>query len=219
MHRTYLNKKVHLTFIILIILFAFFSLQKLALVTLLIYGVLSYLLRKSDTEYYKEIEPSSKVVTSPIHGRVVSIKKGVNHKEFGENLQEIRFLIPIGKESGLYLPRVGEVINFVPRRGESFYRYSKKDIPSQDKEVLDGPTLTIQCRDQSKIGMQFLECPLGLYPRQFTLPGDHGLAKANFGYFPLGGTVLLYLPENYEILVNENATVSPGERLIANIKN
>jgi hypothetical protein len=219
MHRTYLNKKVHLIFITLIILLAFFSLKKIALLTLVIYGVLSYLLRKSDTEYFKEMEPSGGVIMSPVHGQIVSIKKGVSHKEFGENLWEIRFIIPLGEKSGLYLPHESEVTNLVYKRGESFFRYSKKDIPVQGKVVLDGPILTLQNKNDGQIGLQFLECPIGLYPRFFVLPGDKGQAKANFGYFPLGGTVLLYLPENYEILVNENANVSPGERLIASIKN
>ncbi|RLA64682.1 MAG: hypothetical protein DRQ88_07215 [Epsilonproteobacteria bacterium] len=219
MHRTYLNKKVHLTFILLVVLLAFFSMKKIALMTLLIYGFLSYFFRKSDIAYYREIESSREVVTSPVHGRVVSIKKGVNHKEFGENLQEIRFLIPISEESGLYFPRASEVSNFILKRGTSFYRYSKKETPSQANVVLDGPTLTLRNKDQSSIGLQFLECPFGLYPRFFVLPGDRGQAKANFGHFPLGGTVLLYLPSNYEILVSENAIVSPGERLIASVKN
>ncbi len=219
MHRTYLNKKVHLILISLIVLFAFFSFKKIALLILFLYAILAFLLRKSDIEYYKEIEPSGGVIMSPVHGRVVSIKKGINHKEFGNNLWEIRFLIPLGEKSGLYLPHESEVSNLVLKRGGSFFRYSKKDIPTQAEEVLDGPILTLQNRNDGQIGLQFLECPLGLYPRFFVLAGDRGQAKANFGYFPLGGTVLLYLPENYEILVNENATVSPGERLIATIKN
>ena len=219
MHRTYLNKKVHLIFIFLIVLFVFFSLTKIALFILAIYSILAYLVRKSDTEYFKEIETSCGVIMSPVHGRVVGIKKGVSHKEFGDNLWEIRFVIPLGEESGLYLPHESEVTNLLFKRGGSFYRYSKEDIPAQDKEVLDGPILTLKNPSDGNIGMQFLECPLGFYPRFFVLPGDRGQAKANFGYYPLGGTALLYLPENYEILVNENATVSPGERLIASIKN
>jgi len=218
MHRTYLNKKVHLIFVFLIILFSFFSLTKIALTILAVYAVTAYLLRKSDNEYFKELEPSGGVIQSPIHGRVVSIKKGVKHFEFGENLTEIRFLIPHGEESGFYFPQKGEVTNLVYKKGDSFYRYSKDDIPSQENVTLDVPMLTLKNNDHQYIGIQFLECLMGLYPRFYVLPGDRGQAKANFGYFPLGGTVLLYLPGNYEILVNENATVSPGERLIANIK-
>ena len=219
MHRTYLNKKVHLTFIFLIVLLSFLSLKEVALFVLATYALVAYLLRKSDTEYFKELEPSSGVITSPIHGRVISIKKGVKHLEFGENVTEIRFLIPHFEESGFFFPQKGEVSNLVFKRGSSFYRYSKDDIPIQETQTLDGPLLTFKNNDHKYMGMQFLECPLGFYPQFYVLPGDRAEAKANFGFFPLGGTVLLYLPGNYEILVSENATVSPGERLIANIKN
>ncbi len=37
----------------------------------------------------------------------------------------------------------------------------------------------------------------------------------NIGYFPFGGTVMLYLPKKYEILMKINDEVTAGESILA----
>ena len=47
------------------------------------------------------------------------------------------------------------------------------------------------------------------------MPGDRGGRRVNIGYFPFGGTLILYLPEKYEILIKENESINAGESIIA----
>jgi hypothetical protein len=46
------------------------------------------------------------------------------------------------------------------------------------------------------------------------LPGDRGKVRANWGFFPFGGTVLVYLSENYEILVKEGDSLEAGKSIL-----
>ena len=50
------------------------------------------------------------------------------------------------------------------------------------------------------------------------MPGDRGGRRVNIGYFPFGGTVVLYLPKKYEILVKVNDDVNAGETIFAVIQ-
>jgi phosphatidylserine decarboxylase len=47
------------------------------------------------------------------------------------------------------------------------------------------------------------------------MPGDRGGRRVNIGYFPFGGTVMLYLPKKYEILIKTNDEVTAGETIMA----
>jgi phosphatidylserine decarboxylase len=65
------------------------------------------------------------------------------------------------------------------------------------------------------IGMTFYKCRLGLYPEVLVMPGDRGGRRVNIGYFPFGGTLMLYLPGKYEILSKNNDEISAGETIMA----
>ena len=63
--------------------------------------------------------------------------------------------------------------------------------------------------------MTFFKCRLGLWPELIVMPGDKGGRRVNIGYFPFGGTVMLYLPKKYEILIKSNDEVLAGETILA----
>ncbi len=213
MPKTYLPKRIHGIFLFIFLLLIFFGEFKNAFFLVLIYLSAIFLFRKNTKPLYREINSSKGLVFSPVFGEVSSIRQNINHKVFGNNLIEIRFHIPFFSEMGIYLPVQGEIKDLRNKWGTVIYRYG--EIPDQENEVLNVPQLEIRNKNNELIGMQFVECSLGLTPHFYILPGDKGLALANFGYFPFGGTVLLYLPGNYEILVKENTKVSPKDVLIA----
>jgi hypothetical protein len=175
-----------------------------------------YLFRKNPQKLHREISSSKGFIFSPVYGKLLQIKKNVSHKILGQNLIELRFSIPLGSEMGLYLPTQGEIIDLNLKWGTVINRSG--EIPSQEIEALNVPLLKIKNKHNEIIGMQFIECVFGFNPHFYILPGDRGMALANFGYFPFGGTVLLYLPGNYEILVKEGSRVSPRDVLIASLK-
>jgi hypothetical protein len=216
MFKNYLPKRVHGIFLILIFVLIFFTDFKNGFFLLLIYLISLYLFRKNTISLHREINSSKGLIFSPVFGVLSEIKKNVSHKTFGHNLTELRFYIPFGSEMGLYLPTQGEIKDLIIKWGTVINKM--EEIPSQERETLNVPSLEIKNKNNEVIGMQFLECSYGLFPHFYILPGDRGMALANFGYFPFGGTVLLYLPGNYEILIKEKTKVSPKDVLIANLK-
>lgn len=216
MVKTYLPKRIHGIFLISIMICVFLLGFRQGFYLILIYLLALYLFRKNPKHLHKEISSSKGIIFSPVFGKLVQIKKNITHKVFGQNLIELRFSIPLGSEMGLYLPTQGEIIDLNLKWGTVISRFS--EFPSQETEALNVPLLKIKNKQNEIIGMQFVECVFGFNPHFYILPGDRGMALANFGYFPFGGTVLLYLPGNYEILVKEGSTVSPKDVLIASLK-
>jgi hypothetical protein len=49
--------------------------------------------------------------------------------------------------------------------------------------------------------------------------GDRGRGGACFGYYPFGGTLLIYLPAKSDILIFEKEKIFPGQSVIAATKN
>ncbi len=216
MFKNYLPKRVHGIFLISIIVLIFIIGFKYGFFLFLLYLLALFLFRKNTSSLHREINSSKGLIFSPVFGVLSGIKKNVSHKVFGHNLTELRFYIPFGSEMGLYLPAQGEIKNLIIKWGTVINRLDQ--IPNQENETFNVPLLEIKNKNNGVIGMQFLECSYGLFPHFYILPGDRGMALANFGYFPFGGTVLLYLPGNYEILIKENTKVSPKDVLIANLK-
>jgi hypothetical protein len=216
MIKNYLPKRVHFIFLISMMICLFLLGFKYFLYLFLFYLITLFLFRKNSKKLYKEINSSKGLIFSPVFGKLIKIKTNVSHKVFGQNLIELRFTIPIGSEMGLYLPTECEITDLILKWGTVISRFG--EIPSQEINSLDVPLLKIKNKNNEIIGMEFVECVYGFFPHFYILPGDKGKALANFGYFPLGGTVLLYLPGNYEILVKENSRVSPKDVLIATLK-
>ncbi len=217
MERTYLSYNVHCFFAFLIFILWIIESSFALLLAILAYGIFLFFFRKYKSVYHEDAAIKKGMIYSPVNGRVISIKKGVDHAFFGKNLSEFRILIPWWKEFGLYLPSKSEVIDLVVERGKSFYRFCKTELPSQ--EVQMAPSLAILLRgvEGDFLGMQLIKCPLGLWPEVSVIPGDRGKCQVSVGHFPLGGTVLLYLPSKYEILVDSDQEAMAGLTIIAGL--
>jgi phosphatidylserine decarboxylase len=132
---------------------------------------------------------------------------------FGEQLVEIQIMIPWWKEMGIFLPLSSEIKNLMVLKGQSFFRYQKAEEVIGTKEG-KGVSVSLDNRGET-IGLTFFKCKLGLWPELMVMPGDRGGRRVNIGYFPLGGTVMLYLPRKYEILIKINDEVAAGETILA----
>ena len=86
-------------------------------------------------------------------------------------------------------------------------------------QTLGGLSLLLREASGNFLGLQMISCPLGLAPKLRVLAGDRGNVGAEIGYFPLGGTVFLYLPSQYEILIGKNQNnILAGLTALAGIK-
>jgi phosphatidylserine decarboxylase len=213
MLKSYLPAKFNTLFIIFFIIFWLFSFYKMLIVLPLTYIILYLVLRKSRNDFRDDPVATRGVIFSPSNGRIVNIEHNVSHGMFGEQLVEIQIMIPWWREMGIVLPLSAEIKNLLLLKGQSFFRYRKGAEVLGSKEG-KGVGLELYSRGES-IGLTLLKCKLGLWPDLLVMPGDRGGRRVNIGYFPFGGTVMLYLPKKYEILVKINDEVNAGETIFA----
>jgi hypothetical protein len=139
----------------------------------------------------------------------------VDHCLFGSNKTEIRITMPWNKEYGIYLPESCEVRELRIDRTPAQFLPDQGPLPEQSERTLTGVCLALKSISGGELGLQFLKFTASRWPSMRVMAGDRGKGRANVGFFPFGGTVLLYLPSNYEILVQKDAPLVAGETLIA----
>lgn len=200
---------------ILILVFSYlFGLSFVFKAFLFVYIFMFLLLRKKMSNYKEDLSIKKGVIYSPISGKILSVKKNVDHISCGENLLEVRISMPWWSECGIYLPFASEVKDLNVEPGRGVFRLGE-ELPDQKDKMFTGLCLTLESPSKETLGVQFVKCVTGLWPEVPLMPGDRGQGQVGIGFFPLGGTALLYLPANYEILVNNNDHVVGGETLIA----
>ncbi|RPJ79489.1 MAG: hypothetical protein EHM20_01270 [Alphaproteobacteria bacterium] len=213
MLKSYLPAKFNTIAVILFVIFWMFGLYKILTFLVIAHIALYVLLRKSRNDFRDDPMTTRGVIFSPSNGKIVQIEHNVSHGMYGEQLIEIQIMIPWWREMGIFLPLSCEVRNLLLLKGQSFFRYRKAVEVLGSKEG-KGIGLALDNRGES-IGLTFLKCKLGLWPELMVMPGDRGGRRVNIGYFPFGGTVMLYLPKKYEILVKTNDEVNAGETILA----
>lgn len=211
---SYLEKKVHFYFLMVILASLLFGLITIAFLAILFYAAVVYLYRKENKDFLEAHHASEGVVLSPVHGTVQSVRSCVDHPVFGSAGVEILISIPWWKEWGLRMPITGEVIDSQVKKDSTFFRlFSLKQTDSSLQNT--GTFFTFLTAKGEKIGLQFLSGPLGLSPQMVLMPGDRGMRVANMGFFPFGGSVLIFLSQNYEIMVNVGDQLTSGETPLA----
>lgn len=213
MLKSYLPAKFNTLAAVLFVLFWLFGFYKILSILTLTYLGLYIVLRKSRNDFRDDPISTRGVIFSPANGKIVHIEHNVSHGFYGDQLIEIQIMIPWWKEMGIFLPLSCEIKNLLLLKGHSFFRYLKVVEVLGSKEG-KGVGLSLDNRGES-IGLTLFKCKFGLWPALIVMPGDRGGRRVNIGYFPFGGTVMLYLPKKYEILVKNNDEVNAGETIFA----
>jgi uncharacterized membrane protein len=213
MLKSYLPAKFNTLAAIIFVFCGIFGFYKILLVLIVGYIVLYLVLRKSRNDFRDDPISTRGVMFSPVNGKIIHIEHNVSHGLYGDQLIEIQIMIPWWKEMGICLPLSCEIKNLLLLKGQSFFRL-KKAVEVLGSKEGKGVGLALDNRGES-IGLTFLKCKLGLWPELMVMPGDRGGRRVNIGYFPFGGTVMLYLPKKYEILVKTNDEVNAGETIFA----
>ena len=187
----------------------------------LVVGLL-WLFRKSDPGAGDGDHQVLDLVKSPVNGKVTALRREVEHSAFGRGLTELVMAVPHGYEMGLYLPISGEIeaakglpLGSCATSSQEHFRYKKGLTLHQKKVVYSGASLMVRGEAGQVLGLEMIKCFLGLTPRIWVLPGDRGRAGMRFGYFPLGGSVLCYLPSAYQVTCRVGERVVAGENVIA----
>lgn len=216
--KVYFSGKWNTLLFISLFIIWLFSIYLILVPLLAFYFLMRWLFRRKSFSHFDDINIKQELVISPVNGTVVEVKENVSHKLFGQNLKEVRLIIPWHHEYGIYLPETSEIEDVKVEKGPALFRLTNEKISEQLDRVLPGVCVTMKNLFEDKLHMQFVKCTTGYWPELKVMPGDRGRASANIGYFPFGGTVLLYLPMNYEIMVSEQQVVQAGESPIAGRK-
>lgn len=213
MPKSYIPPKLTTLFVMLAIFLWLFNFYNSFLVLILLYLFIYVVLRRDRNDFLDDPMVTKGVIFSPVNGKIMSVVRNVSHGSFGENLIEIQIMIPWWEEQGIYLPLSSEVKNVRIMKGNSIWRYRKIDetLGAQDGK---GVNLSLDNKEEL-VGLSFFKCKLGLWPELMVVPGDRGSRRVNIGYFPFGGTVVVYLPKKYEILLEINDEVTSGESILA----
>jgi phosphatidylserine decarboxylase len=145
------------------------------------------LFRKTPNRFRDDPVVTTGVVFAPCNGKIIAVHQNE------ENIQIEISILP-WREMGIFLPMSSEI----------------KNLWRTKKEVV----LELDSRSDL-IGMHFIKRVLGLWPELIVTPGDKGGRQVNIGFFPFGGTLVLYLPKKYEILIKNFNEVIAGETIVA----
>ena len=212
---SYLPKRIHFFWPIFIILFYIWGPGRFLALLLFSFLTLLFLFRKSRPVIHEDSSVPDGFVLSPSNGKVLSIRKGIHHEAFGQHLTEIRVSLSWFSEVGLSFPVTGEVESYKLRKGISFLRLGRKKLEDKERPSFHAKLLAIKGKNGEDIGMEFLKCELGLEADLWVRPGDRGKRKATLGYFPFGGTILVYFSGDYEILAGQGEKLIQGETPLA----
>jgi hypothetical protein len=213
MLKSYLPAKFNTLAFILFIFFWLCGFYKILLFSFIAYIVLYVTLRRNRNDFRDDPVTTKGVIFAPANGKIMHIENNVSHGIYGDQMMEIQIMIPWWKEMGIFLPLSSEIKTLTVLRGQSFLRTKIAEEVIGTKEG-KGVSLALDNRGET-VGLTFFKCKLGLWPELMVMPGDRGGRRVNIGYFPFGGTVMLYLPKKYEILLKTNDEVTAGETIMA----
>jgi hypothetical protein len=214
--RFFLNStQIFITTLILIGLWIFSSFIFFLICSLFIFFYL-FLFRRFSPSYREDFVLKDGIFYSPVNGRVSYIRNNVSRNGSSELFHEIGIVSSWWKEGGMYLPIRSEVINLSFFEGKSIFRYFGKAY-EKAREETNRLSIEFRCTNGDTYHLDSLKCPAGLWPKVRVVPGDRGKAQVNFGFFGLGGTTVLYLPQNYEILVKDGLEAVAGQTIMASL--
>lgn len=213
MLKSYIPPKVTTYAIIIFVLLWLFGFHYTLIFLIIFYVILYFLFRKNRNYFLDDPVITKGIIFSPANGKIIHIEPSLSHSVFGEQLIEVQIMVSWWKEMGISLPMSSEIKNLIVVKGQSFFRFQKAEKVLGSKE---GKGIHIKLENKGEIiGLSLFKCKLGLWPELIVMPGDRGSRRVNIGYFPFGGTVILYLPKKYEILLRENDEVTAGESILA----
>jgi len=177
-----------------------------------------YVFRRSFIPYRDTLKNDGEIYLSPVHGIVESIRRDATSWDEVPFSHEVRISIGPWDEKGLYLPTAGEVSYLKATRGKKIDRGADAQEFYKPTTELSSTELVLTSKNFTKSLMRFIDCTYGQRPSMWLKSGDRGRGAACFGYYPLGGTLIIYLPQNSDILVFEKERVVPGQTVIAALK-
>lgn len=180
--------------------------------------VVALVTRRTSVPYRDTLKNDGEIYLSPVYGEVKSIRRNVQLPHIADEGQEVRISISGWSEKGLYLPTAGEVTFLKAAKGIKISREAEPVAFYRAMDDVAHTDFVLTSKNKTQTLMRFVDCKYGKRPTIWLKSGDRGRGAACFGYYPFGGTLLIYLPNNSDILVFEKEFVVPGQTVIAALK-
>lgn len=202
-----------------LIIFAYWKLPLVVEIpVLLLASLLLFIFRRSRIAYQDTIRNEGEIYLSPVHGLVQSVRHDVEIMDYPVPCHEVRISISFWDQKGIYLPTSGEVSYLKANKGRRIHRRAPTEAFYGTVEELARTDFVLTSKNQTRTLLRFIDCSTGKRPVIWLKSGDRGRGAACFGYYPFGGTLLIYVPATSDVLVYENEKVVPGQTVIAAIK-
>ncbi len=189
-----------------------------SLLSTVICFVAGLITRRNAVPYRDTLKNDGEIYLSPVNGEVKSIRRNVQLPHLPGEGQEIRISVSGWSEKGLYLPTAGEVTHLRATKGVKISREAEPVAFYRSMDDVAHTDFVLTSKNKTQTLMRFVDCKYGTRPTIWLKSGDRGRGAACFGYYPFGGTLLIYLPNNSDILIFEKEFVVPGQTVIAALK-
>jgi len=177
-----------------------------------------FIFRRYKVFYSQNISTHSEVLLAPVHARVESIRRNLTDSDESTFGIEIRMSLSPWDEKGLYMPLSGEAISLKNNKGKKIDRKSSDHYFYGDLDDVSHTDLVFSSKKNYKYLLKFVDSPYCPRPVIWLKSGDKGRVSSCFGFYPLGGSVILFLPPESEILIFEGEVIKPGKSVVAIIK-
>ncbi len=215
--KTYLPKIFHTIFLTIIFLSTIAG--KIIFLSLLvfIYGLAVLLFWKKQNPYKESLEGETETLLTPVTGQVLDVFKGPCPL-LGEGQFDIIRIGPYWwSDMGVYSPMKGVIEQVCYNEGNTFWRMSKNRPYEKCQHI--STSILLRASKEHRLVLDLVRCPTGGFARSFLAAGDQVQGQVNIGHFPFGGTVLLYLVPEFEILVKKEDKLVVGETILAAYNN
>jgi hypothetical protein len=180
--------------------------------------IVFFFFRRKKIPYRDTQKLDGELFLSPVHGKVESVRLFIDYSDYLFSCHEVRISLPLWGEKGLYLPTSGEVMYLKANEGKKLRRESPSEFFYGPLGEISHTDFTLNSKNKTQTLMRFIDCHTGMRPTMWLKSGDRGRAGACFGYYPFGGSLLIYVPAQSDILVYEGEQVTPGLTVIASLK-
>ena len=157
---------------------------------------------------------TGEILLSPIDGRLVKIGE-FQDPETGAQFTELRIQTAYYHNWGLYLPSSAEM-DFLRQTEGS--RFTRAEFPTLSWDKIEKTTRTEVVLKSTSGHSTRLCFPLSLNnkaPHIWMKSGDRGRGAACFGYYPFGGSLIVFVPKASDVLVVPNERITAGRTVLA----
>lgn len=217
-NRTFLPMELFYGLVFLVV-YGFFKFKFLvAFLIFILSSLILFIFRRKNIPFRETQKLDGEIYLSPVFGKVQSIRKNVTLFDGTHYGCEIRLMVSFLDSKGLYLPTDAEANYLKANKGIQISRLSESQAFYRPIEEVAHTDLVLSLKKGTQSLLRFVDCEYGTRPVIWLKSGDIGRGAACFGYYPFGGSLLIYLPVNSDILVYENERVIPGQTVLAVLK-